>query len=456
MTTHWTQDAVFYHIYPLGLCGAPAQNDFNAPATPRLAQLHGWLDHIQELGANALYLGPLFESTRHGYDTADYYWVDRRLGTNETLAALAGDLHRRGMRLILDGVFNHVGRDFWAFRDVRQNLQDSPYCSWFTGLDFSHRSPMGDPFTYEGWAGYYDLVRLNLDNPAVREHLLNAVQQWIETYHIDGLRLDAADCVSLDFQRELAAFTRRLKPDFWLTGEIIHGDYRRWANPEILDSVTNYECYKGLYSSLNDRNYFEIAYALNRQFGPQGLYRALPLYNFVDNHDVDRVASSLAESAHLYPLYALLFTMPGVPSIYYGSEWGLTGKRTPHSDAALRPALSLEEAARSAPQPELPAAIARLARLRHSSPALQHGDYRQLHISHEQLVFTRRSAEEILVVALNASDAPVAMDLPVPDRSQGRLVDILNPGDVFPFEDGKALAVNLPSRWARVLTVTGA
>ena len=456
MTTHWAQDAIFYHIYPLGLCGAPEYNDFNASPTPRLAQLHGWLDHIQGLGVNALYLGPLFESSRHGYDTADYYWVDRRLGTNETLAALADDLHQRGMRLILDGVFNHVGRDFWAFRDVRQNLGASPYCDWFTGLDFSRRSARGDPFTYEGWAGYDDLARLNLENSAVREHLLNAVQQWIEAYHIDGLRLDAADCVSLDFHRELASFTRRLKPDFWLTGEIIHGDYRRWANPETLDSVTNYECYKGLYSSLNDHNYFEIAYALNRQFGPQGVYHELPLYNFVDNHDVDRVASVLTDPALLYPLYALLFTMPGVPSIYYGSEWGLEGKRTPHSDAALRPALALAEAARSAPQPDLPAAIARLARLRHNSPALRNGDYFQLYIAHEQFAFARRSAEETLVVALNASGTPAVIDLPVPGGSAGILTDRLAPGESFAFSDGKALAVDLPPRWARVLAVAGA
>ena len=249
--------------------------------------------------------------------------------------------------------------------------------------------------------------------------MLNAIQQWIEAYHIDGLRLDAADCVSLDFHRELASFTHRLKPDFWLTGEIIHGDYRRWANPETLDSVTNYECYKGLYSSLNDHNYFEIAYALNRQFGPQGVYRELPLYNFVDNHDVDRVASALTDPAHLYPLYALLFTMPGVPSIYYGSEWGLAGKRTPHSDAALRPTLALAETARSATQPDLPAAIARLARLRHNSPALRHGDYLQLHIDHGQFAFARRSAEETLVVAINASGTPVAIDLPVPGSHRG-------------------------------------
>ncbi len=325
--THWSNDAFFYHIYPLGFCGAPFHNDFSSPPVPRLEKLYNWLDHIQELGANALYLGPVFESSAHGYDTVDYYWVDRRLGTNETLAALSREIHRRGMRLVLDGVFNHVGRDFWAFYDVRQKGADSAYCDWFSKLSFGGTSPQGDPFTYEGWNGHSSLVRLNQSNPAVRKHLFDAVAAWIRDFDIDGLRLDAADCLEKDFIIDLAAHCRSLRADFWMVGEVIHGDYRAWANPTMFDAVTNYECYKGLYSSHVDQNYFELAYALNRQFGPAGIYSGLPLYAFADNHDVDRVASSLRNPAHLYPLYTLLLTIPGVPSIYYGSEWGIEGRR---------------------------------------------------------------------------------------------------------------------------------
>ncbi len=233
--THWSFDAVFYHIYPLGFCGAPAQNDFHSPAAPRLDKIYGWLDHIQSLGANALYLGPLFESSRHGYDTADYYAVDRRLGTNETLAALSRELHRRGMRLILDGVFNHVGRDFWAFRDVQQNREGSAYRDWFANLRFQGYNRRGDPFTYEGWNGHDSLVKLNLSRPDVRRHLFDAVKRWVQEFDIDGLRLDAADAVDLGFLGELSRRCRALKPDFWLMGEVIHGDYRRWANPETLE-----------------------------------------------------------------------------------------------------------------------------------------------------------------------------------------------------------------------------
>jgi len=412
--SHWAHDAIFYHIYPLGLCGAPARNDFHAPDVPRLEQLHAWIAPLTALGVNALYLGPLFESSAHGYDTADYYRVDRRLGNNQTLAALATALRDNGIRLILDGVFNHVGRDFWAFRDMQMYREHSAYRDWFVDINFGQRSPYGDSFSYAGWNGNYDLVKLNLHNPNVKQHLFDAIAQWHRDFGIAGLRLDVADCLDLDFLRELAAFCHHLQPDFWLMGEVIHGDYRRWANPTTLDSVTNYEGYKSLYSSHVDKNYFELAYALNRQFGAGGLYRGLPLYNFADNHDVNRVASNLQNPAHLYPLYSLLFTIPGVPSIYYGSEWGLTGTRTPYDDKALRPALDVNTVPQHAPQPALVNTLRQLARLRHNSPALRHGDYEQLWVAAEQFAFARRTADECLIVAVNAAAQPVTVDIPLP------------------------------------------
>lgn len=450
MNTHWSQDAIFYHIYPLGFCGAPVKNDFNAPPQPRLNKVYGWLDHLQSLGANAIYLGPLFESSSHGYNTVNYFEVDRRLGTNETLTELSAEIHRRGMRLILDGVFNHVGRDFWAFRDVLLNGQQSAYCDWFAGLRFGESSPYHDPFTYEGWNGHYSLVKLNLKNPAVVEHLFAAVKMWIEAFNIDGLRLDAADAIDTGFLRQLAHFCRELRPDFWLMGEVVHGDYRHWANPETLASVTNYECYKGLYSSHVDRNYFEIAYSLNRQFGPDGIYRHLPLYNFADNHDVNRVMSNLKNPAHLYPLYCLLFTMPGIPSIYYGSEWGITGERQHHSDLPLRPCLELSEIVQNSPQPDLAWAITRLAHIRRWSAALKYGDYRQLFVDHEQFVFARQTAEENVIVAVNASDKRVSVNLDMPGTYA---VDLLNKDEEMQIKSGH-LRLKLWPHWARILKLS--
>jgi cyclomaltodextrinase len=446
--THWATDSIFYHVYPLGLCGAPLRNDFGAPPVERLEQLTGWLDHIRGLGCNALYLGPVFESTAHGYDTADYWHLDRRLGTDETLRRFVAASHEAGIRVVLDGVFNHVGRDFWAFRDVLTNGGASAFRDWFAGLRFDRRSPHGDPFAYEAWSGHYDLVKLNLGNPDVRAHLLGAVESWIRDFDIDGLRLDAADVLDLGFQRELSAHCRSLKPDFWLLGEIVHGDYRRWANPQTLDSVTNYEAYKGLYSSLVDRNYFEIAYALNREFGPRGVYAGLPLYNFVDNHDQDRIASKL-ERRHLAPLHCLLFTMPGVPSIYYGSEWGLEGRRRPGDDGPVRPALDLADGPRLGSDPGLAGTISALSKLRRHSPALRHGTYRQLLVNDEQLAFARESDGEIVIVALNSAATSATMRLPAPRDGQWR--DLLGEGTVTA---AGSMEVQVPAGGALILSAS--
>lgn len=438
----WAPDAVFYHIYPLGLCGAPRTNDGSSPPTSRLSQIHGWIPHLQSLGVNALYLGPLFESLTHGYDTSDYFTVDRRLGTNADLAHLIAALHAAGIRVILDAVFHHVGRDFWAFRDLLEHGERSVYCDWFAGVDFSRRSPYGDPFAYADWNGHASLVKLNLANPAVREHLFTTVEQWVHTFGVDGLRLDAADALDPRFMRDLSSFRRERGFDLWLLGEVIHGDYRHWVNHEMLDSVTNYECYKGLYSSHNDRNYFEIAYSLNRQFGPEGIYRGLPLYAFADNHDVERVVSTLHNAQHLTPLYALLFTMPGVPSLYYGSEWGLGGQKG-HDDWPLRPALP-QPSLVSAAVPELEATVRRFAYLRRESAALRRGDYRQLHVAHEQFAFARRYGDEQVIVAVNASAEPAQLELRVEVADGHTLVNSLGPHERTQSRNGRLSLVVPP------------
>ena len=448
--THPFQDATFYHIYPLGQLGAPERNDFTSEPTPRLAELHDWLPHLSDLGVNALYLGPLFESSAHGYDTVDYYHVDRRLGTNETLQDLAKNLREHGIRLVLDAVFNHVGRDFWAFKDVLEKGETSPYKGWFH-LDFSASSPQGDPFTYEGWSGNYDLVKLNLKNPDVKAHLFDAVAAWVRDFEISGLRLDAADVMDFSFLRELRAFCKDLKPDFWLMGEVVHGDYTQWVNPDMLDSATNYELYKGLWSSHADKNYFELAHSLKRQFGEGGVYEGLNLYTFADNHDVNRVASSLNEPAHLYPLYTLLFTVPGIPSIYAGSEWGVQGERTAQSDKALRPRLELEHGKSHAPHPDLADLIGKLSRLRHDSPALQRGGYRELLVQHEQLAFLRESDDERVVVIVNASAEEVTLELNLPFAAD-TAHDLLNDEQLE--MQGDQLSTTVFSRWARVLRLS--
>ena len=262
----WADKSVFYQIYPLGFCGTPREND-GVPAS-RIGKIGDWAEHIRRLGADAVYLSPVFESDRHGYDTRDYRKIDCRLGTNEDFARVCETLHGHGIKVVLDGVFNHVGRGFWAFRDVQERKWDSPYKDWFH-INFDGNSNYNDGFWYEGWEGHYELVKLNLRNSAVADHLLESIRLWVEWFHIDGLRLDVAYCLDREFLHRLRQFCDGLKPEFFLVGETLHGDYNQWVNDAMLHSCTNDECYKGLYSSLNSMNLFEIVHSLTRQFGPE-------------------------------------------------------------------------------------------------------------------------------------------------------------------------------------------
>lgn len=423
--TSWVNKSIFYHIYPLGFCGAPEYNDGNKAY--RLDKIKEWIPHLKELKINAIYLGPLFEATKHGYDTKDYYKVDCRLGDNDSFKKICDELHKNGIRIVLDGVFNHVGRDFWAFKDVQNKRNNSEYCNWFQNLNFGGNSPMGDPFWYEGWSGHYDLVKLNLQNPKVVEHLLGAVGMWIDEFGIDGLRLDAADCVDLGFFHQLKDFCKSKRPDFWLMGEIIHGDYNRWANKDTLDSVTNYECYKGIYSSHNDRNYFEIAHSLQRQFQQGGIYQNLCLYSFLDNHDVNRIASNIRDKNHLKNAYTVMYCMPGTPSIYYGSEWAVEGSRSNNSDIALRPELNLGKIANA--NEELNDFLKKLGKVRSSLEALQFGSFKNEYIRNEQLVFSRSYNNQIVYIALNLNPNMQSVEFNA-DSGFSKLTDALT-GEVF-------------------------
>lgn len=421
----YINESIIYNIYPLGFCGAPKDND--GKLVYRLDKIYDCIEHLKKMSVNVLVFNPLFESSHHGYDTIDYRKVDCRLGDNNSFKKICKTLHDNGIRVILDGVFNHVGRDFFAFKDVQQNLGNSRYCNWFQNLNFGGSSPKGDPFWYEGWAGHYDLVKLNLQNDEVVNYLLDSVRFWIDEFGIDGLRLDAADCIDLEFFKKLRNVCKSKKPDFWLYGEITHGDYNRWANNELLDSVTNYECYKGIYSSHNDHNYFEIAHSLNRQFGNGGIYRNIYTYNFVDNHDVNRIASDLKDKNHLANVYTLMYTMPGVPSIYYGSEYGIEGKRTQHSDYELRPCLDLNNVGNA--NYNLLNHIIKLGKVRLALDALKYGNFDNVNIMNEKLVYKRFTDNQTVFVAFNLTDHDEKIGFDT--GCNAKLTDVLNDNEVF-------------------------
>lgn len=401
----WYEEAIFYHIYPLGLTGAPKQNDYGTPV-PRLRSLFPWISHIRDLGFNALYIGPLFQSVGHGYETTDYWHLDSRLGTDQDLADFVKECHNQGIRVVLDGVFNHTGRDFFAFRDLLQNRENSRYRDWYCHVDFNGNNSYNDSLHYENWGGYDLLVKLNQRNPEVRDCICDVIRYWVKEFDIDGIRLDAADVLDFDYMRAMRATAEEVKQDFWLMGEVIHGDYNRWVNDSTLHSVTNYSLHKALFSGHNDHNYFEIAHTVRQQ-----AIRS-KLYNFVDNHDVERIYTKLKNKNHFIPVHVLLYTLPGIPSVYYGSEFGIEGKKQRWSDDSLRPCLNLDDF-RNNPWAPL---ISALGRIRRSIPALSYGDYQERALTTTTYAFSRTLDNQTVVVTVNNADQPTQIQVPyVPD-----------------------------------------
>ena len=431
----WAYENVFYQIYPLGFCGAPFEND--GVLEHRILKVNDWIPHIEKLGANAIYFSPVFESDTHGYNTRDYTKIDTRLGTNEDFRSICENLHKAGIKVVLDGVFNHVGRGFWAFQDVLEKRWDSPYKDWFH-ISFDGNSNYNDGLWYEGWEGNYDLVKLNLRNEDVIQHIFAAIKGWVEEFDIDGLRLDVAYCLDHDFVRRLRSFCDSLKPDFFLVGEMVEFGDTKTIFSSMLHSVTNYECYKGLYSSFNSMNMFEINHSLLRQFGPDNwtLYKGKHLLSFVDNHDVTRVASILSNENHLPLIYALAFGMPGIPCVYYGSEWGAKAKKE-DGDPALRACFEKPE------WNDLTTFISKLAEAKKHSNALNYGDFRSVLLTNRQCIFERKTDSERVLVAINADDQPFMAHF---DAGCGTAVDLIT-GETHDFGGGSELAPYSAAYW---------
>jgi len=396
MEHKWYEEALFYHIFTLSLADAQFINNY-AVLEHKCGEIEKWIPHIKGMGFNTVLLSPVMKSRSHGYDVTDYFEIDNRIGTNDEFRSLVKKFHENGIRVVLDSVFNHCGRDFFAFRALCEN--DRNYAGWFSGVDFSRQSPLGDPFTYDTWSGYYELPKFNPQNPSVRAYLLDAVRFWIDTFDIDGMRLDAANVLDFGFIADLRRATDAAKPDFWLMGEVVAGDYSRYINAAALHSVTNYILYKSLFSSHNDKNMYELAYCIKNSVPDNGL----PLYTFLDNHDQSRIASNVSSPGHLKTLYTLLYTLPGVPSVYYGSEWGIKGIKEKGSDASLRPYIDIDK--RYTYSTDLTGHISRLASIRNGENALKYGSYGQVYLKYNRpFVFSRSYGDEFVYVAVNIND----------------------------------------------------
>lgn len=441
----WYDSAVFYHIYPLGLCGCSKENTGIAEA--HFDQLKQWAKHACDMGFTAIYIGPLFESVGHGYETTDYKKVDIRLGTNDDFRDFVDYCHGMGVKVVVDGVFNHVGRRFFAFEDLQKNREGSPYRDWFCNVNFGANNEYNDGFSYENWGGYNLLVKLNQRNPEVMQYLFDVIRFWIDTFDIDGIRLDAADVLDFDFMKRMRYETSRMKEDFWLMGEVIHGDYSRWVNDETLHCVTNYELHKGLYSGHNDHNYFEIAHTIRRL---NDICRGGRLYTFADNHDVERIYTKLNQKEHLKLVTLLVYTLYGIPSVYYGSEFGIEGNKEQGSDWNLRPYLDLSDFADAEKTNPVTALCARLGAMKKEYPELTYGEYKELHLTNRQFAYGRVLDGNCIVTALNCDDAPADMEFGVP--ADGNVTDLLGCSENVRYENGR-ISVTLPANTGTVLYI---
>ena len=410
MSAPWVDHVIWWHVYPLGAVDAPIHEPDASPG-PRLRRLTAWLDHAIELGLNGLLLGPVFASTSHGYDTTDFFRVDPRLGSEDDLLELVEACHDRGLRVLLDGVFSHVGYEHPAVAQALREGPDSPAADL---LDIDWDADGGPaPRVFEG---HGSLVRLRHEGSAAADLTAEVMNHWLDR-GIDGWRLDAAYSVPTEFWAAVLPRVRERHPEAWFLGEVIHGDYPAFVTDAGLDSVTQYELWKAIWSSLKDVNFYELAHALGRH---QEFLEVFVPNTFVGNHDVTRIATAVGPDKAAHALVVLM-TVAGIPSIYYGDEVGMTGLKEERvgGDDAIRPAL-----------PDSPAGLVdthrlldshrALIALRRQHPWLTTARTEVLELSNTRLHYRSAAADgdAHLVVELGLEDAPSAV---VRDATGGTL-----------------------------------
>ncbi len=402
----WYDSAVFYHIHPLSLCGCEHESrDAEGSHFDKLAE---WAGHAKKMGCNAIYIGPVFQAETQGYGITDYYKIDSRLGTNEEFRQWVALCHDMGMRIIVDAVFNHVGRSFFAFQHLRKHGKKSAYKEWFSNLNFSGDNAYGDGFRYENWGGYMRLVKLNILSPWLHDYHFDTVKYWIHEFDIDGLRIDAIDELDYDFIKELRKVTDSAKPDFWLMGEIDGQDYAKWVNDRMLHSAANNLLQKGLIIACND-NELPVAAYLMRRVDEQCPY--VKLYIFVDNRDVSHIYEKLNRPEHQYMITLLQYTAYGIPSLYCGSEFSTSRMKTADDMAGC---LELADYKYSYIWDEITCLHCLLGRANQQFPELSFGFYQQLLLTQQQFAFGRVLRKSALITAVNREDEPVKLEIPLP------------------------------------------
>ncbi|MDQ0138252.1 cyclomaltodextrinase [Neorhizobium galegae] len=403
----WINHAIFWHVYPLGFLGAEPQALPQGSVFHRLAHLVEWLEYAVELGASGLLLGPIFASSTHGYDTIDHFQIDPRLGDEADFDRLVTEARRRGLHIVLDGVFNHVGRNFRLFSAARRKGTGSAEAGWFRWL--GHEEQTGEP-AYATFEGHHQLVALNHESPHVAAHVSSVMNHWLSR-GASGWRLDAAYAVPRQFWARVLPQVRKCHPDAYIFGEVIHGDYCGFVADTGIDAVTQYELWKAIWSALNDRNLFELNWALERHNG--FLDSFVPL-TFIGNHDVTRLASKLDDERHVAHALVILMTVGGTPSIYAGDEQAFRGIKENRAggDDAVRPAF-----------PSTPGKLAangwstyrlhqQLIGLRRRHPWLVQARSRRIHLKNREMVMALESEGNSLLVAFNLDDREAILPAP--------------------------------------------
>ena len=388
----WIEHAIWWQVYPLGFVGAfPASSEPPQPSEHRLRRLVDWFDHAIALGASGIALGPVFASRTHGYDTTDHYCIDPRLGDDADFDYLVAEAHGRGLRILLDGVFNHVGIDFPRYREAPH---DEASARWFRGR----------PGQFDTFEGHSELITLNHDNPEVIDYTVDVMTHWLRR-GADGWRLDAAYIVPQQFWASVLPRVRERHPDAWFVGELIHGDYAAVVEAAKFDSATQYELWKAIWSSLNDGNFYELDWAMQRHNAFLGSFAPL---TFIGNHDVTRIASRLERPEHVAHALVILLTIGGVPSVYAGDELGFRGIKEERygGDDAVRPEFGSPPMKTDAFGAQLWALHQYLIGLRRRNPWLHAASTTALRLDNRHYVYETCNGDHALLVALNIDDKP--------------------------------------------------
>ena len=421
----WVEHVIWWHVYPLGFVGA-----FPSDAAPeahehRLRRIAEWFDHAIALGASGIALGPIFASRTHGYDTTDHYHIDPRLGDDDDFDYLIAEARRRGLRVLLDGVFNHVGTEFPRYREA---AHEDAAARWFRGR----------PGNFDTFEGHDGLLTLNHDNPEVADYAVDVMDHWLRR-GADGWRLDAAYAVPDQFWTSVLPRVRQSHPDAWFVGELIHGDYAAVVRQAGFDSATQYELWKAIWSGINDGNFFELDHALQRHAGFLDSFAPL---TFVGNHDVTRIASQLERPEHLAHALVILMTVGGVPSIYAGDELGYRGVKEERfgGDDAVRPEFGSPPAQLDDRGVEIWSLHQYLIGLRRRHPWLYAASTSALRLENRQYMYQTRHGDEALIVALNIDETPMQV------RLERGPAEVIAGSGAPPLEVVKTLAVE-PHGW---------